>query len=140
MSNLTSMIGLEHGYKGKNSIEQEARVCHQQLLLLHLQSSDKELARADSAPADSHARHHVANQSGEGEEDADAREANKGKKAVAENRDNADKRDARKGHQVEEGVHGQAAQQADTIDVVEVQLSRKHDKRTKGKGKDDGTS
>ena len=91
MSTLTSMIGLEHGYKGKDSVEQEARVCHQQLLLLHLQGSDKELAGADSAPADGHARHHVANQSGEREEDADTREANKGEKAVAEHRDDADK-------------------------------------------------
>ena len=58
------MVGLEHGYQGEDPIEQKAWVCHQELLLLHLQSGDKELAGADSAPADGHARHHVTNQAG----------------------------------------------------------------------------
>ena len=65
----------------------------------------------------------------EREDDGDRGEHDDGEDAVPEDGDDDGDGDGRHGHEGEEAVHGEAAQHADPVDVVEVDLAHQQQQR-----------
>ena len=80
------------------------------------------LAAGHGAPAHRGAGEDVAEEAGQREQHGHAGQRHDGQQAVAEHRDHAGQGHPRHRHQVQQAVHGHAAQQADAVDVVEVEL------------------
>ena len=78
------------------------------------------LTAGDSTPSDRCSSENVAQEARQWEQDGDTRQGNDGQEAVAQDRDDAGEGHPGDRHQVEEEVHGHAAQQPDTVDVVEI--------------------
>ena len=72
----------EHCDQGKDAIEKGTGIGDQQLLLLHLESGDKQLGAGESAPGDSGGRGDVAQHAGQGEQDRDSGQRHDGEQAV----------------------------------------------------------
>lgn len=130
-------INLKNSNKSKNCIQQRTRISDQKQLMFHIECGDEQLGRGGRTPGHGQHRQHIPHDALQWDDNGQRWQHDNGQNAIAEHgHDDGQVNGRPDRHHGQQCVHAQTAQDAEAVDVVEVDFAHQEQQRPEGHAED----